>query len=403
MKLTSATCIAAICVPVLIAACSVSETPLGTGVPSNPDGADAGPDATTKAPTPPAPFPDGAADPPDGDSPAPDASTADADAGPLVCNAGFADCDKIAANGCETNLGNDPLHCGACSHACVAGGSCASATCTPQVLAWDLYDDSGRMRVFGDSLFLGTNGGLMRVKKDGSSSQVWINNFSRDSFFEVVGDRVYASGCYASLAAQGPSTCFDNDSVSDTPVATDGTDVYYFHGYPRSALYAVPVAGGATRVVTSTTVQQPLFLAIVGGRAYYQDYYANTWSIGTDGTGLAALPQVTVGLRKVSSTLLFGTKTGAMIAFDTVAGTESTFLQDPKIDRYTIFTVTDTDVFYSGNGVGIRRAPRSGAAATTLSKEDALARLVDGGWLYFAAWGPDKNGKQGSLVRIPLP
>jgi hypothetical protein len=41
--------------------------------------------------------------------------------------AGFADCDSIAANGCEAVLATDPHNCGAC------GISCASAPCVDGV------------------------------------------------------------------------------------------------------------------------------------------------------------------------------------------------------------------------------------------------------------------------------
>src|SRR5207302_10567639 len=54
------------------------------------------------------------------------------------CNMGFADCDAVPANGCETTTGSDPLNCGACSHLCkgnfsVQGcmaGACIIMSCT---------------------------------------------------------------------------------------------------------------------------------------------------------------------------------------------------------------------------------------------------------------------------------
>jgi hypothetical protein len=49
-----------------------------------------------------------------------------------TCAAGFANCDGMAANGCETPLGNDTANCGACGRACVAGGG-AMARCTAGV------------------------------------------------------------------------------------------------------------------------------------------------------------------------------------------------------------------------------------------------------------------------------
>ena len=46
------------------------------------------------------------------------------------CNAGFADCDKALANGCEINTTNDVKNCGACGKACATGEFCISGTCT---------------------------------------------------------------------------------------------------------------------------------------------------------------------------------------------------------------------------------------------------------------------------------
>ncbi|MEZ4407443.1 MAG: hypothetical protein R3A52_13350 [Polyangiales bacterium] len=55
----------------------------------------------------------------------------------FTCRAGFADCDGAAANGCEADLSRDPAHCGACGASCslpgaaamCASGRCAVATC----------------------------------------------------------------------------------------------------------------------------------------------------------------------------------------------------------------------------------------------------------------------------------
>ncbi|MEI8256715.1 MAG: hypothetical protein WCJ30_13655, partial [Deltaproteobacteria bacterium] len=47
-----------------------------------------------------------------------------------ACNAGFANCDGNAANGCETNTGTDNTHCGACTTTCSAGQVCSTGTCS---------------------------------------------------------------------------------------------------------------------------------------------------------------------------------------------------------------------------------------------------------------------------------
>ncbi|MCC6214487.1 MAG: hypothetical protein IT376_06435 [Polyangiaceae bacterium] len=52
----------------------------------------------------------------------------------LVCDSGWGDCDGVASNGCETNLGTSSAHCGACQRACSSAGavsaSCSGGVCT---------------------------------------------------------------------------------------------------------------------------------------------------------------------------------------------------------------------------------------------------------------------------------
>jgi hypothetical protein len=48
--------------------------------------------------------------------------------GLVTCVPGFADCDAVQSNGCETSL-TDVNNCGACGRACGAGQTCSSGTC----------------------------------------------------------------------------------------------------------------------------------------------------------------------------------------------------------------------------------------------------------------------------------
>ena len=50
-----------------------------------------------------------------------------------MCNAGYADCDGNAANGCETDTRSDPSHCGGCGMRCAPAngrGVCSGSRCT---------------------------------------------------------------------------------------------------------------------------------------------------------------------------------------------------------------------------------------------------------------------------------
>jgi hypothetical protein len=46
-----------------------------------------------------------------------------------ACAAGFGNCDMMPANGCETNLTNDPANCGACGTVCAAPMTCVNSVC----------------------------------------------------------------------------------------------------------------------------------------------------------------------------------------------------------------------------------------------------------------------------------
>lgn len=50
-----------------------------------------------------------------------------------ACNNGFADCDNLASNGCEANTQGDTSNCGGCGKVCTAANgspACTNATCT---------------------------------------------------------------------------------------------------------------------------------------------------------------------------------------------------------------------------------------------------------------------------------
>ncbi len=51
-----------------------------------------------------------------------------------ICSLGWANCDGIASNGCETNLKTDGANCGSCGHSC-GGGACSNGQCQPVTLA----------------------------------------------------------------------------------------------------------------------------------------------------------------------------------------------------------------------------------------------------------------------------
>jgi len=47
-----------------------------------------------------------------------------------MCNTGFANCNGVVADGCETNTMTDAANCGACGNSCGAGGTCTMGVCS---------------------------------------------------------------------------------------------------------------------------------------------------------------------------------------------------------------------------------------------------------------------------------
>ena len=45
------------------------------------------------------------------------------------CNPGYANCDLVTVNGCETHIASDAFNCGACGHVCATGHACSNGAC----------------------------------------------------------------------------------------------------------------------------------------------------------------------------------------------------------------------------------------------------------------------------------
>ncbi|MDB4930635.1 MAG: uncharacterized protein JWM10_3119 [Myxococcaceae bacterium] len=61
----------------------------------------------------------------------------------FACDASHADCDTNAANGCEVAVTTDNAHCGACGNACTQGRTCESGACTVTTCVDGLADCDG--------------------------------------------------------------------------------------------------------------------------------------------------------------------------------------------------------------------------------------------------------------------
>jgi hypothetical protein len=48
-----------------------------------------------------------------------------------ACNNGYANCNNVSADGCEVNLQSDATHCGSCTTVCGSGSTCSQGNCIP--------------------------------------------------------------------------------------------------------------------------------------------------------------------------------------------------------------------------------------------------------------------------------
>lgn len=72
--------------------------------------------------------------------------------GPNACTARRASCDHSTLNGCETNLDENPRHCGACDQECA--GVCTLGSCVPfEVRVPDVYDPMANVLVTASAAF----------------------------------------------------------------------------------------------------------------------------------------------------------------------------------------------------------------------------------------------------------
>jgi hypothetical protein len=150
----------------------------------------------------------------------------------LTCDAGFADCNGVSADGCESELASDPFHCGSCPNDC-QGSACVSGVCAapPVVLATGAGADRALV-MDATSLYVVWDDTLQRVPKDG--------------------------GPVVELAA------LPDAFGSTRALAVAGNDVYVA---PFGAVLRVDKDTGATQQVASPTSTHAM--AVAGDHLYY--------------------------------------------------------------------------------------------------------------------------------------
>ncbi|MBI5513995.1 MAG: hypothetical protein HY909_09520 [Deltaproteobacteria bacterium] len=116
-----------------------------------------------------------------------------------ACDGGYGDCDGAPGNGCEADLGRDPAHCGACATACPSGANSA-ATCGAG--SCGLTCDVGFTNCDGAA----TNGCEVDSTRDGANCGACGNACT-------AGRTCQAGACTAAVCTAGLGNC--NGSEAD--------------------------------------------------------------------------------------------------------------------------------------------------------------------------------------------
>jgi hypothetical protein len=172
----------------------------------------------------------------------------------FMCKMNFAHCGPTNATGCETDLDNDKLNCGACGHSCL-GGACKVGKCQPVQIA-STSQPSGlavdKTHVYFAAPSLNR---IDRVQRDGTCMpampcpQAFAGSDAGDPPANLVFFR-------------GPSA-----------IVSDGMDVYWTAAagvVKRSA--ALPP--GAFKSIAPAVTTNPGYLALGGGKVWWTTGFA---------------------------------------------------------------------------------------------------------------------------------
>lgn len=284
--------------------------------------------------------------------------------GKCECTGGFGDCDGDDANGCETPLATDPLHCGSCGRDC-QGGDCVLGQCEPVVLAEDLdlpihlalappyvyvtaLDrvlalplDGGPPEVVADDqdgavcitatdtlVIWQTNDGVWSSPRGGMSEPTLIVPTSAPPRQYMVrciiasSEHVYwftevdeLVGLLQRVPLAGGLVETIGSYYYSHGIATDGTDVYWTN---LDGIWHLPTAGApeAALFLSHQSLLVPFGLAIDSESVYFTDYGARSvWKAGrADGVATQLLGDLaTPQSIAVDGSVVYWTDTGTGI------------------------------------------------------------------------------------------
>jgi hypothetical protein len=193
----------------------------------------------------------------------------------FACRTGFADCDRVASNGCETSLFTDPQNCGRCGRVCE--GTCTERGCISAIAV-------GEPQV--ESLAL-SGGGIYWTSRIGAS--LLVRQGSPGAAPRTVAQVQTPGTLRASLAVQDDTIVVAGGGGTVFRIARDGTAVaeiasaqggvggvalddrsFYWTNHDSGEVMRADRDGGVA-VALATGFVAPRAITVDGGTVYWAD------------------------------------------------------------------------------------------------------------------------------------
>ena len=277
----------------------------------------------------------------------------------LGCEQGRADCNGLAADGCEIDLTSDATSCGVCGHGC-QGGPCQSGLCQPKIVAAGQGYAYRLAATETHVYWTRTDGSVLRASS-GDAPEILASGQSSPGDLVVDASRVYwanlGDGTIVSAPlAGGPATIVVPSAGQAWSLAISPTTLSWIDNM-TGEVWAQSLAGGP-----------PLLLATTQG----------AWSIAIDAT------------RVYWSTLFAGD-----VLSVPVGGGPTTPLVTGFTAPADLALSGDRLFFGTGNDAGVHAVPIAGGERVALASKGGFGIAADDLHVYFGEY-------DGRVVRVPL-
>ncbi|MBE7481953.1 MAG: hypothetical protein HS104_18490 [Polyangiaceae bacterium] len=316
---------------------------------------------------------------------------------PGACNAGWADCDGDAANGCETSTSADAFNCGACGNVCKLSHSsaqCEAGACVIACLpAWGDCDGDAKNGCEA-ALTSADSCGACGVKCSGDGPNTKGScsaGACKSECAEGFDDCDAAPGCETAVGSDAkncgacghdcggqacvsgecePSVVYSDPNASPTGLALGESAVFWTDTY-LDQIGTAPKTGGSPKILASDT-SSPWGIAVDATQVYWaSDWDESVWKIPQSGgakTKLADVPSsgTTAGLA-VSGATLYWLGADALRATPVAGGTTQVLGTASTPSSLTLVIDAGNAYWGSWSDGNVMRMPLAGGAPSVLA------------------------------------